>query len=141
MNDTVLRSTSLSSPPRISKSVWVGRIISGIAVVLMALEVIMKLARVKEAIEGTAQLGFSPSIVFPLGLIQLASLLLYVFPRTAPLGATLWTAYLGGAVAINVRMGNPMFTHILAPVYFAILIWGGLYLRDARVRAALGPIR
>jgi hypothetical protein len=64
---------------------------------------------------------------------------LYVIPRTAPLGATLLTAYLGGAVATHLRLGNPLFTHTLSPVYVAILLWGGLYLRDARVRAAVGP--
>lgn len=107
----------------------------------MTFDVTMKLAQVKEAVEGTVQLGFDPSIMLPLGLIQLACLILYVVPRTAPLGATLLTGYLGGAVAIHVRLGNPMFTHILSPVYVAIFLWGGLYLRDARVRAALGRTR
>ena len=101
----------------------------------------MKLARIKEAIEGTAQLGFSPSVAFPLGLIELACLMLYVIPRTAPVGATLLTAYLGGAVATHVRLGSPVFTPMLFPVYVAIFLWGGLYLRDARVRAAIGPTR
>ncbi|MDQ6611524.1 MAG: DoxX family protein [Gemmatimonadota bacterium] len=141
MNDTVLRSTSLSSPPRTSKSVWAGRIITGIALAFMTFDVAVKLGRMKEAMEGTVQLGFSPGMVLPLGLIQLVCLVLYVIPRTAPLGATLLTAYLGGAVAIHVRLGNPLFTHVLSPVYVAIFLWGGLYLRDARVRAALGPMR
>jgi len=147
MNATILQSASpavsLPAPPprRISKSVIAGRIITGIALVFMTFDVTIKLAQVKEAIDGTAQLGFDKSMVLPLGLIQLACLLVYVIPRTAPLGATLLTAYLGGAVAIHVRLGNPMFTHILSPVYVAIFLWGGLYLRDARVRAALGRTR
>ena len=143
MSATVLQSASPSAAPsrRTAKSVIAGRVITGIALAFMTFDVSMKLAQVKEAIEGTAQLGFDTSIVLPLGLIQLACLILYVIPRTAPLGATLLTAYLGGAVAIHVRLGNPMFTHILSPVYVAIFLWGGLYLRDARVRAALGHTR
>lgn len=142
MSATVLQSASLSAPSRrTSKSQWAGRIITGIALAFMTMDVTMKLASVKQAVEGTVQLGFDPSIILPLGLIQLACLVLYIIPRTAPLGATLLTAYLGGAVAIHVRLGNPMFTHILFPVYVAILIWGGLFLRDARVRAALGRTR
>ncbi len=143
MSATMLQSAPPSASPsrRISKSVIAGRVITGIALAFMTFDVSMKLALVKQAVEGTAQLGFDPSIVLPLGLIQLACLILYVIPRTAPLGATLLTAYLGGAVAIHVRLGNPMFTHILSPVYVAIFLWGGLYLRDARVRAALGPTR
>ena len=107
----------------------------------MTFDVGVKLSGAKQAIEGTTQLGFDPSVVLPLGLIQLACLILYVIPRTAPLGATLLTAYLGGAVAIHLQLGNPMFTHMLSPVYVAIFLWGGLYLRDARVRAALGRTR
>ena len=146
MSTPVLQSVSPSSPQsatasrRVPKSVIAGRIITGIALAFMTFDVTMKLAQVKEAMEGTVQLGFDASIVLPLGLIQLACLVLYVIPRTAPLGATLLTAYLGGAVAIHVRLGNPMFSHILSPVYVAIFLWGGLYLRDARVRAALGRI-
>lgn len=140
MSAIILESASRASLT-VSTSVWVGRILSGIGIAFMTMDVSMKLARVKEAIEGTVQLGFSPSIVLPLGLVQLVCLVLYLIPRTAPLGATLLTAYLGGAVAIHVRLGNPVFTHMLSPVYLAVLLWGGLFLRDARVRAALGPTR
>ena len=139
MSATVLQSAVVTA--RTPKSVIVGRVITGIAVVLMTMDAGIKLAQVKEAIDGTVQLGYPVSMVFPLGLIQLLCLVLYVIPRTAPFGATLLTAYLGGAVATHVRLGNPVFTHMLSPVYMAILLWGGLYLRDARVRAALGPTR
>lgn len=136
MGATILQSASLSlSNRRTSWSVVAGRVITGISIALMTLDASMKLFVTKEAMEGTAQLGFSPSIVLPLGLIQLACLILYVIPRTSSLGAALFTGYLGGAVATHVRLGNPMFTHILSPVYVAILLWGGLYLRDPRVRA------
>lgn len=126
---------------RATRSVIAGRVITGLALAFMTFDVTMKLAQVPQAVEGTAQLGFSPSVILPLGLIQLACLLLYVIPRTAPLGATLLTAYLGGAVAIHVQQGNPLFSHMLFPVYVAIFLWGGLYLRDARVRTALGRTR
>lgn len=142
MSATLLQSASPSAAPaRRSPSLVAGRIITGLALAFMTFDVGMKLARVKQAIDGTVQLGFSPDIVFPLGLIQLAFLILYVVPRTAPLGATLLTAYLGGAVAIHVRLGNPVFTHMLSPVYAAILLWGGLFLRDARVRALFNSSR
>ena len=142
MSTALLQSASPSpASARPARSVIAGRVITGLALAFMTLDVTMKLARVKQAIEGTTQLGFSSDIVLPLGLIQLACLILYVIPRTAPFGATLLTAYLGGAVAAHVRLGNPVFTHVLFPVYIAVLLWGGLYLRDARVRALLVRIR
>ncbi len=73
-------------------------------------------------------------MLLPIGLIQLVALVLYVVPRTAVLGAILWTGYLGGAVATHVRHGDPMFSHVLAPVYVAAVLWLGLWLRDRRVR-------
>lgn len=142
MSTALLQSASPSHASALpARPVIAGRVITGLALAFMTLDVTMKLVSVKQAIEGTVQLGFSPDIVLPLGLIQLACLVLYVIPRTAPLGATLLTAYLGGAVATHVRLGNPVFTHVLFPVYIAILLWGGLYLRDARVRALLVRIR
>lgn len=131
-------SPNARAPRRISKTVLAGRIISGIVVVLLTMDASMKLFAVKEAVEGTVQLGFSPSMMLPLGLIQIASLVMYLFPRSAALGALLLTGYLGGAVAIHVRIGDPMFTHILSPVYVATFLWLGLFLRDARIRAVFG---
>ena len=75
----------------------------------------------------------------PLGILQLVLLALYLVPRTALLGAVLWTGYLGGAVATHVRVGNPLVSHVLFPVYVAALLWGGLWLRDRRTRALLAP--
>src|SRR2546422_174592 len=110
MSATVLQSASPTF--RTPKSVIAGRVITGIALAFMTFDVTMKLGGFKEAIEGTTQLGYNASMILPLGLIQFACLILYVIPRTAPLGATLLTAYLGGAVATHVRLVNPMFTHI-----------------------------
>jgi hypothetical protein len=142
MSATILQSApSLTARSRTPRSVVAGRILTGLGLAFMTFDVAVKLSGAKEAVDGTAALGFSPSIVLPLGLIELACLVLYVVPRTAPLGAVLLTAYLGGAVAIHVQIGNPLFTHILSPVYMAAILWGGLYLRDPRVRAALGRTR
>lgn len=142
MSATILESAAQplarTSPARTPKSVIAGRVLSGIAITFLTFDVSMKLFAVKEAVEGTVQLGFNSSVMLPLGLIELACLVLYVIPRTAPLGALLFTGYLGGAVAIHVQIGNPMFTHILSPVYVATFLWGGLFLRNPRVRAVLG---
>ena len=116
------------------KAVWCGRVLSGIAVAFLAFDAAMKLMALKPAVEGTLQLGYPASVLLPLGLIQLACLILYLIPRTAIIGAVLWTGYLGGAVATHVRMGNPLFTHVLFPIYVAVLLWGGLRLRDRRVK-------
>jgi hypothetical protein len=124
-----------------SRARWAGRVMSGIIVLLLALDTAVKLAGAKQAVAGTTQLGFPAHHVLTIGLIELVCLVLYVIPRTAPLGAALLTGYLGGAVATHLRLEDPLFTHILSPVYVAVLLWGGLYLRDARVRAALGPSR
>jgi hypothetical protein len=116
---------------------WTGRALSGLAVLFLTLDAAMKLLRVPAAVEGTAQLGYSADVVLPLGIIQAGCLALLLLPRTAVLGAILWTGYLGGAVATHVRLDNPLFSHVLAPVYVAMFIWGGLWLRDARLRALL----
>ncbi|MEO7999557.1 MAG: DoxX family protein, partial [Gemmatimonadaceae bacterium] len=102
MTSAILNSASQpaarSSSARTPKSVILGRVLSGIAIAFLTFDVSMKLFRVKEAIEGTVQLGFNANVILPLGLIELAALVLYVIPRTAPMGALLFTAYLGGAV-------------------------------------------
>lgn len=84
--------------------------------------------------EGTLQLGYPASVLPGLGILLLACTLLYAIPRTSVVGAVLLTGYLGGAAATQVRVGNPLFTHVLFPTYFAALVWGGLFLRDRRVR-------
>ena len=94
----------------------------------------------KPVVDGTLELGYPASVIFGLGVVLLVSTVLYVIPRTAVLGAILLTGYLGGAVATHVRVGNPLFSHVLFPTYLGALIWGGLWLRDRRVRALL-PIR
>ncbi len=118
-----------------STSVIVGRVLSGLAIAALTLDASMKLIGTKEAIDGTVQLGYAANLLLPLGLIQATCLVLYVIPRTSPIGAVLLTGYFGGAVATHLRLGNPLFTHILSGVWVCVFLWGGLYPRDARVRA------
>ncbi|MDQ3427783.1 MAG: DoxX family protein, partial [Gemmatimonadota bacterium] len=112
-----------------------GLIMTVVAVLFLLFDSVIKVMRVAPAVEGTVQLGYPATAVLGIGIIQLVCLVTYVLPRTAVLGAILLTGYLGGAVATHVRIGSPLLTHILFPVYVAVLIWGGLYLRDERLRA------
>lgn len=116
-----------------------GLVLSGLAILFLAWDTAMKLFLVPMAVDGTVSLGYPAATLRPIGIIQLVCLALYVVPRTAPLGAILLTGYLGGAVATHVRLENPLFSHVLFPIYVAAFVWGGLWLRDARVRALLRP--
>jgi hypothetical protein len=128
----------VSQPPK--KALWAGRILSGLAVLFLLFDASVKVLQLPLAVEGTKQLGYSESVVFGLGIVQLACLIAYLVPRTSVLGAVLWTGYLGGAVATHVRLGNPLFRHTLFPLYIAGLLWVGLWLRDEQLRAVL-PVR
>jgi hypothetical protein len=124
-----------SRSPSSRRAVWVGRVLSGIGAAFMAFDAALKILALPMAVEGSVRLGFAPGVVRPLGIVQLLCLVLYLFPRTAVLGAVLLTGYLGGAVETHVRLGDPLFSHVLFPTYVAALLWGGLWLRDGRVRA------
>ena len=126
--------------PASQRQILSGRILSGLSIAFLLFDAGMKIARVPAAVEGTVQLGYPAEAILGIGLVQLICLALYVAPRTAVVGALLLTGYLGGAVATHVRVGNPLFSHILFPTYVAALVWGGLYLRDSRLRALL-PVR
>jgi TRAP-type C4-dicarboxylate transport system permease small subunit len=112
---------------------------SGIVIAFMLLDGGMKLVPLDVVIKTTAELGYppSPELARGLGVVALLCTALYAFPRTSVLGAILLTAYMGGTVATHLRVGNPLFSHMLFGVYLALLAWGGLYLRDARIRALL----
>lgn len=116
---------------------WIGRTISALAVSFLLFDSTGKLLEVQPVIDGTLALGYPRDLVFTLGVILLAGVLAYLCPRTSVLGALLLTAYLGGAVASQVRVQAPLFTHILFPIYVAVFVWGGLLLRDARLRTFL----
>jgi hypothetical protein len=119
---------------------WVGRILSGLVVLFLLMDAVMKLMLASVVVEGTKKVGYPESTVFPLGCVLLACTLLYAIPRTSILGAILLTGYLGGAVATHVRIGDPLFSHVLFPVYFGVMLWGGLYLRESRLPALI-PLR
>ena len=117
------------------KTIWTGRILSGLAVLFLLFDSTGKLLEVQPVIDGTRQLGYPRDIVFTLGVILLSCVIAYLIPRTSVLGALFLTGYLGGAVATHVRVENPLFSHTLFPMYVAAFLWGGLVLRDARLRA------
>ena len=117
--------------------VWVGRIMSGIAVAFLLFDASGKLMRVAPVVEGTAALGYRETAVLPIGVLLLVGVALYVIPQTSLLGAIYLAAYLGGAVASHYRLANPLATHVLFPVYVAAFLWGGLALRNPRLLALL----
>src|SRR5687768_15194530 len=144
MSATLLPSASLDapSPARPSSATRrAGLALTAVAVLFLAFDTTLKVVAAKEAVDGTVQLGWAPHHLPVLAAIEVVCLLLYLVPRTAPLGAVLWTGYLGGAIATHLRLDNPLLSHVLFPIYVAAFVWGGLYLRDARVRALLRPAR
>ena len=119
--------------PTVSKGrLWAGRIMSWLPALFLLVDGVMKLFKPAVVVEATVKLGYSESVIVPLGIVLTICTILYLIPRTAVLGAILLTGYLGGAVATHVRVGEGWFS-ILFPVVFGILLWGGLYLRDTRL--------
>jgi hypothetical protein len=114
---------------------WTGRVLSGLPVAFLVFDVAIKLAHPAFVSEASARIGWPDTTVVQLGVLLGVCVALYVVPRTAVFGAVLLTGYLGGAVATHLRIGDPMFSHTLFPIYIGAMLWGGLYLRDARVRA------
>src|SRR4029077_1913615 len=114
---------------------WTGRIMSGLVIAFMLLDGAMKLVPLDVVVTTSEQMGIPGSLARTLGIIGLICTLLYAVPRTSVLGAILLTGYLGGAIASHLRLGDPIFTHTLFGLY--LLAWGGLYLRDARLRALI----
>ena len=135
-----IEATDARSAAASGKRLWAGRIMSGLAILFLAFDAVAKLLRLPPVLEGTAKLGYPVSVVFGLGTVLLVCVILYAIPRTSILGAILLTGYLGGAIATHVRVSDPLFSHTLFPIYVAILTWGGLYLRDDRLRALI-PLR
>ncbi|HEX3532691.1 MAG TPA: DoxX family protein [Gemmatimonadaceae bacterium] len=121
------------------KKIWAGRIISGLVALFLIFDGVTKVMVIKPVVDGMHQLGYPLPLAPVIGTILLICVVIYVIPRTAPLGAILLTGYLGGAVASQLRIGMPLLTYTIAPTYFAALAWLGLYLRDNRVRALVGP--
>jgi hypothetical protein len=117
---------------------WTGRIMSGIVILFMLFDGIIKFTTPDEAtIALINQLGFQADQMPLMGTLALISIIIYIIPKTSVLGALLLTAYFGGAISTHVRVDNPLFSHILFPVYLAILMWGGLWFRNPRLRQLL----
>ena len=117
-----------------NRVLWAGRIISTLPALFLLIDGIMKLVKPRVVVEATAQLGYPESVIVGIGIVLLACTILYLIPRTAIFGAILLTGYLGGAVATHVRISGPLF-NIVFPVILGAMLWGGLYLRDQRVRS------
>ncbi len=128
--------------PVSKKGLLAGRIISGLVIAFLAFDGVFKFVKPAPApvVETFARLGWSLNLAPVLGTILLVSVALYVIPVTSVLGAILLTGYLGGAVATHFRVGDPLFSHVLFPTYVGVLLWGGLYLREPRLRALI-PLR
>ncbi|RUX97210.1 MULTISPECIES: DoxX family protein [unclassified Mesorhizobium] len=120
-------------------ALWTGRALSGVIVLFMIFDGAIKLPPLDIVTQTMVPLGWpaDPNVARMLGIIGLISTALYALPRTAVLGAILLTTYMGGAIATNLRVDNPLFSHTLFGVYLGIILWGGLYLRDPRVRALI----
>lgn len=118
---------------------WGGRIMGGLPALLLLVDGVMKLIKPSFVVENTVAMGYPESCIVPLGIVLTASVILYLVPRTAVLGAILLTGYLGGAVDAHVHASHPAF-NVGFPVFFGTLLWGGLFLRDARIRALI-PLR
>jgi hypothetical protein len=116
---------------------WTGRIMSALPVLIVLMASVMKLLKVPAVVEGTAHAGFSTGLIVPIGIVELVCVIVYVIPRTAVLGAILLTGLLGGATVTTLRIGDPTFP---MPVVLGMMAWGGLYLRDQRLRALI-PLR
>jgi hypothetical protein len=119
---------------------WAGWSMTGLIIVFLLVDGASKIALEQHVVEATTKIGYPSDVIRPLGIICLAATALYAIPRTSILGAILLTGYLGGAVASKVRIEDPLFSSVLFGVYFGLLVWGGLYLRDERVRALI-PLR
>lgn len=114
--------------------VWTGRTMGGLVILFMLMDSIFKFIVNEEVIKGTTDLGFQVHHLPIMGTLGLIATLLYIFQRTEILGAVLLTGYWGGAIATHVRMDNPLFTHILFPVYLGVLAWGALWIKNERLR-------
>ena len=130
-------SANIKAKPR--GMLWTGRALSGLTVLFMLFDAVMKFTMPPQVVEACTRLGIPVSQAASIGVLLLVSTIVYAIPRTDVLGAVLLTGYLGGAVAIQMRAGSPTFETVF-PVLFGVVLWGGVYLRDCKVRAVF-PVR
>src|SRR5262249_23812427 len=137
-NGGLMQSTAPTVPVS-NKRLWAGRIISALPALFLLVDGAMKLVKPEVVVKSTVQLGYHETVILPLGVVLLICTILYLIPQTAVLGAILSTGYLGGAVASHVRAGQGLF-EISFPIILGVLLWGGLVLRDDRLRTLI-PLR
>ena len=135
---TAIDATITQAPSR--PMLWAGRVMSGLVILFLAMDTAMKLADLPQVKQAAAGIGWPVGLDRTLGVIELVCLVLYAVPRTAVLGAILTTGLCGGAIAAHLRLGDPLFSHVLFGVYIGVMAWGGLWLRDPRLRALM-PVR
>ncbi|HEV7318031.1 MAG TPA: DoxX family protein [Ensifer sp.] len=131
--------TSLAISAPTAKSVILGRVLSGVLVAFLVFDAAIKLVPLQVVTDTMVALGYpaDQGLARLLGVLTLLCTLLYVYPRTSILGAILLTGYLGGAMATHLRAGSPLFTHLLFGFYLGVIAWGGLWLRDPRLRSLI----
>ncbi len=139
--DAALTDSTLTPSSRSSKLRFgFGIALSALPVLFLTFDSVIKLIRIQPVVQSFEQLGYPIHLATTIGVLELLCLALYLVPRTAALGALLLTGFLGGAISTHLRVGDPLFSHTVFPLYVAAMVWGGLYLRDERVRALL-PFR
>jgi hypothetical protein len=140
--EATLIQTPIKTPTALKRRLWTGYAMSAVAASFLLFDSVIKLVKIAPVVESFEKLGYPHTIAREIGALELACLVLYVVPRTATLGALLLTGFLGGAIATHVRVGDPLFSHVLFPVYVGVLLWVGLCLRDDRPRALLStPVK
>jgi uncharacterized membrane protein len=124
-----------------SKGVWAGRLVSALVVLMLLADSVSKIMKAAPVLKAQAELGFPDSLTVGIGFVLFICTFVYVIPRTSILGAILLTGYLGGAVAVKLRIGDSLFGQVLFPVYVGAMLWGGLFLREDRLRALIPLLR
>ena len=126
-----------------TRALWAGRILSSLAILFLIFDGMIKLPPLEIVTATMKELGYPTTESFArfLGIVTLACTALYAWPRTALLGAVLLTSLFGGAIATHLRIGSPLFSHTLFGIYLDIMVWGGLWLRDERVRRVMPFMR
>jgi DoxX-like family len=135
-------STVAQEAPTARPALWLGRVLSGLVIVFLLFDGAIKLVPWPVVTETMDRIGYgsSESLARSLGVITIACTILYAIPPTSILGAILLTGYLGGAMASHLRIGSPVFSHTLFGFYLGLMVWGGLWLRDRRLRKLI-PLR
>ncbi len=136
MDIAINQPTTFSVAPSVARR-WSGRIVTGVTALFLLADTAMHLANIAPVQQASARLGLPLGLAPVIGAVELICLAAYLLPRTAVLGAILLTGYLGGAVAIQLRAGSPLFAEALFPIYVGVLVWGGLALRQPGLVARL----